>query len=333
MLALKSLPNFPYKSYHDEMSAELSIFQTTDIERCYFVNSPAYAVPKHMKACTISVSDDDIPVFIVPALVNDSKLELAGHANGICELSPIYFGESESNLRSYVEFFLNESGFHEYLFTRIRESSKFSRILGEGIDGYDISATGTENVAIDFGSGHDAWFQALSKSTRQNLRTAYNRLAKDEKDIRIGVSYGAQVSHSLMNKLIDIYIKRHNERYDVKTSALKSFYLRYLDFSTRALMKNPNALHIYIYISDRIAGFCSGYIDNGAFVVPRLSIDNDFSRYSPGYLLINEAIKWFDANNSGIHTIDLAEGSEKYKLDLGGTIYKKFNYTIKRIEK
>lgn len=308
----------------------MSIFQSADMERCFFSNSLAYAAPKHMKACTFSVLDDDAPAFIVPALVNGSKMELAGHANGMCELSPIYFKVTEGNLKSYIKFFLDKSGYGEYLFTRIRETTKFSRILGEGIDGYDISATSKDNVAIDFSDGHDVWFRSLSKNVRQNLRTAYNRLEKDEKSLRIEVSRGTQISHSLMNKLLDIYIKRHNERYDVKTSSLKSFYLRYLDFSTRALIQSPKSIHIYI--SDRIAGFCSGYIDHNSFVVPRLSIDNDFSRYSPGYLLINEAIKWFDENDSGVRIIDLSEGSEKYKLDLGGTIYKKLNYTIKRIE-
>ena len=190
--------------------------------------------------------------------------------------------------------------------------------------------TSKENVSIDFSSGYDIWLQSLSKNVRQNLRTAYNRLRKDGKDIYIETSCGGQISHSLMNRLIDIYIKRHDERYNVRTSTLKSAYLRYMDFSTRALMKNPRALHIYI--SGEIAGFCSGYIDRDAFIVPRLSIDNDFSRYSPGYLLINEAIKRFGINNSRIRYIDLSEGTEKYKLDLGGTIYKKFDYTIKRIE-
>ena len=332
MLTLKMAPYFPYKSYPEEMSEEMSIFQSAEMERCFFTNSLADAVPKHMRPRTISVLDNNNPVLIVPALVSSSNMELAGHANGMCELSPIYFKGSEKNLKRYLKSFFDASGYSEYLFTRIRASTSLSCTLDEGIAGYDISVTSKENVFIDFSSGHDAWFQSLSKNVRQNLRTAYNRLEKDGEDIRIEVSHGGQISHSLMNRLIDIYIKRHNDRYEVKTSTLKSVYLRYLDFSTRALIKTPRAFHIYIYISDRIAGFCSGYIDHDSFVVPRLSIDNDFSRYSPGYLLINEAIKWFGANSNSIHIMDLSEGAEKYKLDLGGTIYKKFDYTIKRIK-
>lgn len=332
MLTLKVASYFPYKSYPDEMSEEMSIFQSAELERCFFANSLAYALPKRMRPRTISVLDENNPVLIFPALVSNSNMELAGHANGMCELSPIYFKGTERNLQSYLKFFFDESGYSEYLFTRIRESTQLRDILDAGITGYDVAVTSTENVSIDFSGGHDTWFQTLSKSTRQNLRTAYNRLEKDGKSVRVEVNYGGQFSHTLMNRLMDIYIKRHNERYEVKTSALKSVYLRYLDFSTRALIKNPSAFHICVYIADRIAGFCSGYIDRNSFVVPRLSIDNDFSRYSPGYLLINEAIKWFDANCNRVHMIDLSEGAEKYKLDLGGTIYKKLNYKIKRIK-
>ncbi len=333
MLTLKRAHCFPYRDYPSEMSEELSIFQSAEIERCFFANSLMYAVPKRMWPCTMSVLDDSDPVLIVPALVSSTNAELAGHANGMCELSPIYFKGTEGDLKRYLKFFFDASGYREYLFTRIRGSTRLSRTLIEGIEGYDISATSKENVSIDFSNGYDVWFQSLSKNVRQNLRTAYNRLRKDGKDIHIEVSRGGRISRSLMNRSIDIYIKRHDERYNVKTSALKSAYLRYFDFSTRALMKNPLSLHIYIYISGRIAGFCSGYMDRDSFTVPRLSIDNDFSRYSPGYLLINETIKWFGVNDRSIRFVDLSEGTEKYKLDLGGTVYKKIDYTIKRIER
>ena len=106
MLTLKLAPYFPYMSYLDEMSEEMSIFQSAEMERCYFVNSLVYSIPKRMIPQTISVFDDDNIVLIIPALLNASKLELAGHANGMCELSPIYFkGTTENNLKYYFKYF------------------------------------------------------------------------------------------------------------------------------------------------------------------------------------------------------------------------------------
>lgn len=248
MLTLKTTPYFPYKSYPSEMSEEMSVFQSAEMERCFFANSLAYAVPKRMRPCTLSVLEDNDPVLVFPALASNSSIELAGHANGMCELSPIYFKGSENDLKRYLKFFLDTSGYREYMLTRIRESTKVNCTLAEGFAGYDISVTSKDNVSIDFSGGYDAWFQSLSKSARQNLRTAYNRLDKDGATVRLEVGSGAQLPRSLMNRFLDIYIQRHNERYEVETSAFKSVYLRYLDFSTRALLNNAKAFHIYIYI-------------------------------------------------------------------------------------
>lgn len=248
MLTLKRDCLFPYRVYPNEISEELSVFQSAEMQRCFFINSLAYSLPKRMWPCTISVLNDGVPVLIFPLLTNGSTAELAGHANGMCELSPIYFKSSERNLREYLRFFLDASDYGEYSLTKLRGSSPLCHILNEGIAGYKISAASGDNVLIDFSHGYDAWFQTLSKSSRQNIRTAYNRLQKDGKSLRVEVSGGKQISRAMMGKLLDIYIKRHNERYHVKTSAMKSIYLRYLDFSTRALIKSPSAFHIYIYI-------------------------------------------------------------------------------------
>ena len=248
MLTVKEFHRFPYSCYLSEMSEEMSIFQSAEMQRCFSTNSLMYAVPKHMKPRTLACLDDNVPVLIFPLLVRGSKAELAGHANGMCELSPIYFKDSEKKLRPYLKFLLDTSVYDEYLLTRMRDSSQLCHILNNGIAGYDISATSKDNVLIDFSCGYDAWFQSLGKSVRQNLRTAYNRLEKDSKTFRVEVSRGEQLAHLSMNKLLDIYIKRHDERYNVKTSVLKSIYLRYFDFSTRALLQNPHAVHIYIYM-------------------------------------------------------------------------------------
>ena len=129
---------------------------------------------------------------------------------------------------------------------------------------------------------------------------------------------------------MNTYINRHRNRYNINTSVIKRFYLQHLDFSTRALMTNKNAMHCILYIGDQIGAFCSGYIDKGKYVVPRLSIDDRFARYSPGYVLINEVIKMF-SNDTLVHTIDLSEGAEKYKIDLGGRVYQKIDFELTRM--
>ena len=57
-----------------------------------------------------------------------------------------------------------------------------------------------------------------------------------------------------------------------------------------------------------------------ALEVPRIAMNDKFGRYSPGWILIVEAVSWL-CENSDIRAIDLCRGDERYKLDLGGICY------------
>ena len=61
------------------------------------------------------------------------------------------------------------------------------------------------------------------------------------------------------------------------------------------------------------------------FIVPRLSICDDFSFFSPGMILINEVIKFFIESNQ-IHCLDLSQGNEKYKYQMGGINHLTFSF-------
>ena len=71
-----------------------------------------------------------------------------------------------------------------------------------------------------------------------------------------------------------------------------------------------------------VAAYMEGYVNmaRAALEVPRIAIDDRFARYSPGRLLIAEAARWLCAN-SQLRCIDLCRGDERYKLNLGGTLY------------
>ena len=71
-----------------------------------------------------------------------------------------------------------------------------------------------------------------------------------------------------------------------------------------------------------MAGFFSRSRDS--FVVPVLFSNNDFLRYSPGIILINEVIK--ELIQESVNYLDLARGNEQYKYMMGGETH--LNYTI-----
>lgn len=327
MYRVKNRIIFP-KRYKDQLSSELTVFQTARIQRELNKNILFYAVPKKMIPKVYEVYDGEKLVCIFPALVNNDVLELAGVAQGLSNLSPIYFNCSK-DITSALAFLFADLKCKEIRIDRVLEGS-YSATLLENLSGYIINKTLIENVRICFDS-YDEWFSSLRKSVRQNLRTAYNRMDKDESTFRVNLFTGESIPKPLMKKLVTIYNNRHAEHYQVKTSTIKKFYLQHLDFSTRDLSRNPAARHAVLYINNEVAAFFSGYYDlfSKSIIIPRLSINPTFSRYSPGYVLLSETIKEY-SNCNDVNCLDLSTGVEKYKLDLGGTIYYKIKYKLRK---
>ena len=321
---------FPYRSFPLKVSDDNSFFQSPKMLGSFFLNSFLYSLPKHMYPCTITIFDDGKPVLVMPAYRNRRKLELAGEANGMSYLNLIYFQETEENLLDYFLFLLNEEK-RTVRLARIGEKTRLGEILLTGVPKYLTQLELVDNVTINFGGGgYSCWHQSLSKSVRQNIRTAYNRLHKDDKTLEFLIIPGKHVHNSLKRELLQCYIDRHESRYGVHTSSLKALYIKYLDFSTRELFSNPNSLHAVLKIDGYVASFFSGYCDNNTIVVPRLSINSKYAKYSPGVLLICEAIKNFSENGL-IQGIDLSMGIEQYKLNLGGTVYHTINCQIQSL--
>ena len=68
-------------------------------------------------------------------------------------------------------------------------------------------------------------------------------------------------------------------------------------------------------------------IKTKSVIIPRLSINDDFLKYSPGIVLINETAKKL-AENKNIDNLDLSKGDEKYKLSMGGEVYYTMDFGI-----
>ena len=57
--------------------------------------------------------------------------------------------------------------------------------------------------------------------------------------------------------------------------------------------------------------------DWSEYEIPRLAINDKFAFFSPGMILVNEAIKYM-MGNTDIKIFNLCRGDEKYKYDMGG---------------
>jgi hypothetical protein len=181
------------------------------------------------------------------------------------------------------------------------------------------------NIAIPLDGTYEQYFSRLSKSTRQNVRTAYNRMKKAGAVYEILVIQNG-LKPSELRELMNIYIVRRREKYRY-TSKLHEWFLRHYHFNTIGFQRMENARYVILKINGKIAAFLAGYKDrqNKSLIIPRLAINSEFSMFSPGIVLINESMKIL-RNVVGVEILDLSKGYDKYKLVMGGEIYYTFDY-------
>ena len=173
-------------------------------------------------------------------------------------------------------------------------------------------------VSIPLPVSYDEYYSSLSKHQRQNLRTAYNRLKTDNLDISFKIfDKSAQISKSLWNKCERIYEERHNM---VTSSKFKQMWDRITNPYHHIMMKHPQRKIFVLFANNSPIAYMAGLYDEKqkAYYVPRLCINDEYGRYSPGIILVNETAKYLI--EQGATLLDLMEGDEKYKLAMGGSV-------------
>lgn len=287
---------------------------------------------------------------IAPLCKTKTGFRIFGSVNG-CEYCDFIF-ERGIDIENYLSIFLS------YLkcsigFDMVREDSYLYRyFVKQNNIQNDISITNVDIIIPDL---YNSYYMSLSSSSRQNLRTAYNRINRGNHIVRLvglvgrelvyecvldDIELGVEKEYLLrkiskrernifFKEMIDLYVKRHKEHYSVNTSYLKYLYLRTINYSTVNLKTLNNACSFMVFIDNELAAFMSGYIDNlrGSFVIPRLSINSLFKFYSPGIVLINEGIV-FCRKFLSITNLDLGRGGEQYKYVMGGRTHLTHSFSV-----
>lgn len=210
---------------------------------------------------------------------------------------------------------------------KIKSSIRWYKIYpGSPLIRYAISDPVPYHAArIIVRTSYEEHIQSLTKSVRQNIRTAYNRLATDNKTYRI-LYLDNQGYRKYINEIQYLSLKRHQERYHSKTSIIKRIFLKYFSFATLMYKKSSQSLTFLLLIDEKPAAMMNGLIRGNHYIIPRLAIDSDFKRYSPGMILVNEALKHLMETHDQIN-FDLSYGHEKYKFDMGAETYDCLSFT------
>lgn len=181
---------------------------------------------------------------------------------------------------------------------------------------------------ILMGDGYNAYYASLSKNTRQNIRTSYNRLEKDGKVLTSEFVRGCDLDSVTEDTIVNIYLRRR-ESHKNSDSYIHKLFLKYFHYFTQASKRFEYSIYGIVRIDGEIAAFWNGFVStDGRYVsCPRLAIDERFNKYSPGILLINETAKNLKGR-FGIDDLDLSRGNQDYKMRMGGINYYSYDFVL-----
>lgn len=201
----------------------------------------------------------------------------------------------------------------------------------------------TTSVFIDLPESVEAYNQKLSKSTRQNLRTALNRMKKDNYEYEFSV-YRNIESDEIINNLCDIHTKRtkvknkkSKEKLDLLHYYSKIWHACYVEWHDRKydIIKNSmkrmnNSIFVIVKLNDVTVGYLYGLMDNRAIRVMQNCFKMEYAFYSPLFRgTYDFLIKQIQNESKNVMQIDFTRGDEPYKYKLGGVEMQLHNYIIK----
>ena len=230
---------------------------------------------------------------------------------------------TDHDMKSCIDILLTKCNNHLRLYN-IPRNSRLNHVLSK----YYTPIRENTNITVPLNGSYDSYYSNLDKHARQNIRTAYNRMKTDGRRWSIECIEGGKLTKEKLKKMMDVYVNRRKTRYRA-TSFLHEWFLRHYHFNTIALSKLSNSIYLILKIDDEIGAFLAGYTDKNHhyLLIPRLAINEEFGRYSPGVVLINESMKILE-NDLHLEYLDLSKGNDKYKLIMGGVIYPTFDYSI-----
>ena len=271
--------------------------------------------------------EGNTPVLIAPVEWNKNTLSPIGVSEAFDFVDFFYRNDIDEKTLwlACLEIFqfVKNQGVERLIWKFVPEDSISKKVLeSQNI----VEQAEIDNVRIQFGE-YEEYVKSLSKSTRQNLRTAKNRIIKDGRQFSLVSNLEANLPASTINNCVSIYSNRQGSKYG--KGFLNRISVNTINYTTAMMRKNDGVIFV-LEIDGNVAAFMFGYInrEKNSIEIPKLAIDETYAFYSPGMILVDQTIEYLQ-ENTNIRTLDLCRGTENYKLKMGGEIYKTYNFTIK----
>lgn len=227
-------------------------------------------------------------------------------------------------------------GIQDFYFENLPEESQMYSFLKEHCQDSDITrqiCVGLSIKGLDF----ETYKKLLSKQSRQNIRTANNRLTKDSE----ALLFDTEDRNVNLEAFMDYRTIRVAKKNDWSGKTLKWKIINFI--STKILHRGWYKFPDYApYTHDSNSKFmtaktpdgklCASFNygvspDDRSIVLMGVSTNPAYSRYSPGILLLYHFIEKAIAE-SRYDYIDFTRGNESYKYALGGKEHKIANLKI-----
>lgn len=265
--------------------------------------------------------EDETPIMILPLFKSwfRKSYVLFGYKAGCGYLDAVYDKDMTlEKIGKCFEVLYRAKGIHSIQTYHVKEES----LLGQYILQTQKNFQKSECTTIALPETFDEYNALLSKNSRQNIRTAYNRLAKQEKQYKLEIYDASKMPKKLRNELLKLYAERQVIHYKKAGGFLYKFFIRFIDVGTKLQTKFKGKSRVFLLkIDGQVAAYFDAIYTDTTIVIPRLAIKEEFNWFSPGIILLNESIKVLCAEKT-IRVIDLTHGAERYKLAMGGTVTK-----------
>lgn len=321
-----------------QQGEEMTYFQTWEWNQMLL-----RAVPKdsaHFETIFLLVKREGITEMIIPLWIIKKRyrwvhrpmITLLGQGGWSDYLNAIYSDFSEELMDAAMDYLRINYPSIPLCLSSLKEDCSFYNYL---VQRFRINHDITGNcVSVILPQTVEQWQKSLSKSTRQNLRTAINRLDKDD------ISYTINFDDALVDKQVCIANRVRRSKMkatrDEHVSWIKQIKRKIKSMCCALpsqggylpIMDDPKAKIMTISTTDghMMAYFHYGYDDvHREIVVISAGVMEAYERYSPGMVLMKAYIE-YAIEEKMVDIVDFTRGDEPYKLALGGI--RKLNHTI-----
>ncbi len=335
---VKSLKDFELLKQEWELLQEgndMTVFQSYDWNRLLFLELQNKMFGKFInKVVVYQVFDESEITMILPLYIHtiSNKIKWIGKKRGLYllgngsysdYLNAIYMVFDQNVFSALLEQIHRDYPKLSLFMTDVRDDTNISMFLKRiyGVDNKIIS------VAIKKPESIETYNNSLSKSTKQNLRTALNRMKKGNISYRYEI-FGKTQDIILLNSLKKIHIDRMEVKMKNNVDILHlisskiRFYLKkqqelHNNIVFESMQVLDNSFLLVVYLNDNIAGYLYGLKDRNKVRIVQNCFDQEYAFYSPLFRAAYDYIVTaFECNS--LDELDFTRGDEPYKYKLGG---------------